>query len=73
MQRIRNGGPQGVVRPFLPSPAAGTDVEAQKADALEHIARALSALDHNVEVLTNRIEKQNEILAALVQTIRNRS
>jgi hypothetical protein len=59
--RIRNGGPEGTVRPFTPNLTVMNDVEGQKADALDHIARALSAIDHNLEVLVNsvkRIEKK---------------
>jgi hypothetical protein len=47
--RIRTGGPQGVKRPF--APVAGTEkVEDHQAEALEHIARALSAIDHSRHV-----------------------
>lgn len=63
MKRIRTAGPQGVVRPFVP----GINLEApdQVADALDHIARALSAIDHNVEVLANRLKDQTEAVKGL--------
>jgi hypothetical protein len=55
MSRIRKSGPAGVIRPYQPAiDFQGTMSEGEKiADALEHIATALSAIDHNLEVLVN--------------------
>jgi hypothetical protein len=54
--RIRIGGPLGTTRPF--SPTLGQDTAAeQMADALDHIARALSAIDHNLEALVVNVRE----------------
>lgn len=65
MQRIRKSGPQGVVRPFVPSPdVAGTMKTDEKiAEALEHIAVALSAIDHNLEAIVSRMDGLLQIQA----------
>jgi hypothetical protein len=52
MTRMRASGPPGVVRPFQPTMGT-TNPEVEKAEALDHIAKALSAIDHNVETLAN--------------------
>jgi hypothetical protein len=50
---IKSSGPKGAVRPFMPTMAE--DVPAERiAHALEHIAVALSAIDHNIEVLVKQ-------------------
>lgn len=58
MNRIRKSGPQGVVRPFHPTPdMAGTMKADEKiAEALEHIAVALSAIDHNLEAIVSKMD-----------------
>ncbi|MER8416233.1 hypothetical protein [Mesorhizobium sp. M1329] len=58
MQRIRKTGPQGVIRPFSPTPDLNGSMAADEkiAEALEHIAIALSAIDHNLEVMTTKID-----------------
>ncbi len=55
MQRIRPSGPPGVVRPFN-SLLASNEANEQMAQALDHIAVVLSAIDHNLEVLTNSVK-----------------
>lgn len=57
MQRIRMGGPQGVVRPYKTIPQTNEPVE-QIAQALDHIAVALSAIDHNLEALLRHLKDQ---------------
>ena len=64
-KRIRLAGPPGVTRPFTPSIAVTDDVEGQKADALDHIARALSAIDRNLEVLTEAVRANGKSLARI--------
>ena len=61
-RRDRVGGPPGVLRPFVPT--ASDDVMHDIAEALDHIARALSAIDHNLEVL---IARTNDEAAAVVR------
>ena len=57
MKRIRIGGPVGVVRPYTPLPQ--TDVPAEQiAQALDHIAISLSAIDHNLEHLIDFLKAQ---------------
>jgi hypothetical protein len=48
--RIRTGGPPGAKRAFVPTLGQNTPEE-QIADAIDHIAKALSAIDHNLEAL----------------------
>jgi hypothetical protein len=47
-------GPMGVSRPFSPPPFENETGD-RIARALEHIAVALSAIDHNLEVLVSRM------------------
>ena len=61
MKHARVGSVQGTKRPFQPHPAAENDAE-HVADALDSIARSLSTIDHNLEVLT-------ETVASLVQAL----
>ena len=64
MARLRAGGPTHAKRPFTPLP--GTEkVEDQVAEALEHIARALSAIDHNLEVLAASVSSIATVLPKL--------
>jgi hypothetical protein len=69
--RNRTGGPDGTVRPFTPDIGA-TEIEAQKADALEHIARALSAIDHNLESIAANSKEQIELLGRIVSAMKFR-
>ncbi|GLS36376.1 hypothetical protein GCM10010869_19650 [Mesorhizobium tianshanense] len=65
MQRIRKSGPNHAIRPFVPSPDFTGEMETGEkiAEALEHIAVALSAIDHNLEVLTTKMEGLLQIQA----------
>jgi len=65
---IRIGGPTGSIRPFVPAIGV-TDVEEQKVDALDHIARALSAIDHNLEMIATNSKQQTEMLGRIVVAI----
>ena len=49
-KRIRSGGPFGVVRPYRILPQTNEPIE-QIAQALDHIAVSLSAIDNNVETM----------------------
>ncbi|MEX3008365.1 hypothetical protein [Hoeflea sp. TYP-13] len=57
MKRIRKSGPQGVVRPFQPSIEVATSLpmDEKQLETLEHIATSLSAIDHNIEKLTETL------------------
>jgi hypothetical protein len=43
--------------------------EEEKADALDHIARALSAIDHNLEVVAKTAERQSKAVEAIAQML----
>jgi hypothetical protein len=66
--RIRVSGPEGVKRPFTPAHGQGTPEE-QMAEAADHIARALSAIDHSLEVIVVRLETNSAAIARLAQAI----
>jgi hypothetical protein len=51
-------GPANVARPFVPQMMV-TDPAERIAHALEHIAVSLAALDHNLEVLLNKLSRGN--------------
>jgi hypothetical protein len=50
------GGPMGVVRPYSTIPPTDVPIE-QIAQALDHIAISLSAIDHNLETLANAVQR----------------
>lgn len=59
--RMRSGGPPGVARPYQPSMTS--DETERHGEALDHIARALSAIDHNIDVLTTAVQKLARAIA----------
>ena len=69
VQRNRQGGPVDLSRPFTPRLGVNNDMEVQNAGALDHISRALSVIDHNLELLTAQSIQQTEMLRRIVQTI----
>ena len=53
MKLARPRGPVGAVRPYEPSlDIANPPHDERVAEALDHIAFALAAIDHNLELLT---------------------
>lgn len=50
----RKSGPQGVVRPYEPERGV-SDPNHRIAEALDHIAVALSAIDHNVDQIAQHV------------------
>jgi hypothetical protein len=54
MKHARVGSASGTKRPFEPHPGAENDAE-HISDALDSIARSLSTIDHNLEVLTEAV------------------
>ena len=56
-KRVRIGGPKGVIRPYSTLPTTEEPIE-QIAQALDHIAVSLSAIDHNLEHLSRMYERQ---------------
>ena len=67
MQRIRPSGPPGVVRPYVSILPTGEPTE-QIAQALDHIAVSLSAIDHNLELLTKSLGGVAALLPKLLQS-----
>jgi hypothetical protein len=65
---VRKGGPYGVARPFAPS-AGFTEPLDEICEALDHIATALSAIDHNFEMLIGRMETNSATLARIAAAI----
>lgn len=57
MKRVRMGGPSGVVRPYMPGPPT-TEPSEQIAQALDHIATSLSAIDHNLDRLVGMLQEK---------------
>jgi hypothetical protein len=57
--RIRKRGPEGAKRPFEPTMNGMEqwEIGEKVAEALEHIAIALSAIDHNLEVLVDHLTR----------------
>ena len=51
----RVGGPVGVIRPFVPT-QGHDNAQHDIAEALDHIARAISALDDNLEILITKLD-----------------
>ncbi len=50
----RKSGPQGVVRPYEPERGV-IDHTHRISEALDHIAVALSAIDHNVDQIAQQV------------------
>jgi hypothetical protein len=65
--RIRPTAPHGVKRPF--NPALTTVEEERHGDALDHIAHTLTAIDHNLEVLTNAITALTHALPNMLRKV----
>jgi hypothetical protein len=52
------GGPHGVKRPYVTMPPTTDPIE-QIAQALDHIAVSLSAIDHNIDMLATHLMKRS--------------
>lgn len=59
MKRIRPSGPEGAMAPFRPSLNAAEPAE-QIADAIDHIAVMMSAMNHNLEILVRHIRDRDD-------------
>jgi hypothetical protein len=71
-RRQRLGGPAGVKRPFVPA-QGHDDRQDDIADALDHIARALSAIDHNLETLVRRLDADASAVARVAASLDGKS
>jgi hypothetical protein len=57
MPVMKSSGPVGAIRPFIPP--VGVEEEPERiACALEHIAVSLAAIDHNIELLVQRMPQK---------------
>ena len=54
-RKNRIGGPVGVIRPFVPTQGHDNALD-DIIEALDHIARAISAIDHNLQVLVTKLD-----------------
>jgi hypothetical protein len=59
-RKDRVGGPIGVIRPFVPTQEHG-NAQDDIAEALDHIARAISAIDHNLQVLITKLDSESAV------------
>jgi hypothetical protein len=67
-RRDRIGGPAGVTRPFAPT-QGHHDAQDDIVEALDHIARALSAIDHNLEVLISKLDEDSLAVARVAASL----
>ncbi len=64
----RVAGPVGVTRPFVPT-QGNDNAQVDIAEALDHIARALSAIDHNIGVLIAKLDSESVAVARLAASL----
>lgn len=71
-RRDRVSGPAGVIRPFMPT--QGYDnAQDDIAEALDHIARGISAIDHNLELLIARLDGDSAAVARVAASLEGKS
>jgi hypothetical protein len=68
----RVGGPVGAVRPFVPT-QGHDDPRDDIAEALDHIARAIAAIDHNVQALIAKLDNDSAAVARLAASLEAKS
>ena len=68
----RVGGPVGAIRPFVPT-QGHDNAQDDIAEALDHIARAIAAIDHNIEVLIAKLDGDAGAIARLAASLEARS
>jgi hypothetical protein len=68
----RVGGPVGAVRPFVPT-QGHDDPRDDIAEALDHIARAIAAIDHNVQALITKLDSDSVAVAHLAASLETKS
>jgi multidrug resistance efflux pump len=67
-RKDRAGGPVGVTRPFVPT-QGHDNAQDDIAEALDHIARAISAIDHNLEVLVTKLDRDSAAVARVAASL----
>ncbi len=68
----RVGGPVGVIRPFVPT-QGHDNAQHDIAEALDHIARAIAAIDHNIQVLIAKLDSESAAVARLAASLEAKS
>jgi hypothetical protein len=68
----RVGGPVGAVRPFVPT-QGHDDPRDDIAEALDHIARAIAAIDHNIQALIAKLDSESAAVARLAASLEAKS
>ncbi len=64
----RVGGPVGAIRPFVPT--QGRDnAQVDIAETLDHIARAIAAIDHNIQVLIAKLDSESVAVARVAASL----
>ena len=71
-RKDRIGGPVGVKRPFVPTQGHDNALD-DIAEALDHIARAIAAIDHNMEVLIAKLDSDSVAVARVAASLEERS
>ncbi len=64
----RVGGPVGAIRPFVPT-QGHDNAQVDIAEALDHIARAIAAIDHNVQVLIEKLDSESAAVARVAASL----
>ena len=67
-RKDRVGGPVGVIRPFVPT-QGHDNAQDDIAEALDHIARAIAAIDHNVQVLIAKLDSEFAAVARVAASL----
>ena len=66
------GGPVGVVRPLVPT-QGHDNAQDDIAEALDQIARAIAAIDHNIEILIAKLDSESAVVARLAASLETKS
>ncbi len=70
--KYRIGGPAGVIRPFVPT-QGHDNAQDDIAEALDHLARAIAAIDHNIEILTAKLDSESIAVAHVAASLKDES
>jgi hypothetical protein len=68
----RIAGPVGAIRPFFPTQGHG-NTQHDIVEALDHIARAVAAIDHNIEILIAKLDSDSVAVARLAASLKAES
>jgi hypothetical protein len=71
-RKDRVGGPAGVIRPFVPT-QGHDNAQDDIAEALDHIARAIAAIDHNIEILIAKLDSDSVAVARVAASLKAES